>query len=337
LVVTSKVSYGLPLPYAYLRDIQSIPGVGLAVTGDHIGGYFRDPKNPVRANAIDPPAAYFALMRDEVSITPEELRRLEQTRTGAVVGPLIAQRFGWKVGDLITVRANGSDIQRNGSVDWTFTIVGIEQIKDPRELHQFGDDIRFQYSYLDEARALGRGRVVLFLVKPQPQLTDAQLAKAIDARFANSSAETRTVPLKELVLILVKQLGDVGFIVTSITAAVLFTLVLMIGNVTMHNVHERTPQFAVLKAIGFSNRGVALMVAAESALTCLLGAAVGIGIACFLLPMMKQVIDISGVGYSPLTLLPGVLVAVALAVLIGLLPAWRAQRLEIVAALAAAH
>lgn len=337
LVITSKASYGLPLPYAYLRDIAAAPGVGLAVTGDHIAGYFRDPKNPVRANAIDPADVYFELMHDEVSVSAEDLKRFKETRTGALVGPVIAQRFGWKVGDLITVHANGNYVQRNGSVDWTFTVVGIEQIKDPRELQQFGNDIRFQYAYLDEARALGRGKVALFLVKPQPPMTDGQLAKEIDARFANSSAATRTVPLKELILILVKQLGDVGFIVSSISAAVLFTLVLMLGNVMMHNIHERTPQFAVLKAIGFSDRRVALLVAAESATTCLLGATVGVAAACALLPMMKQVVDITGVSYSPLTLLPAVGVAVALAIAIGLIPAWRAQRLQIVDALAVNH
>jgi putative ABC transport system permease protein len=337
LAVTSKASYGLPLPYAYLREIQSVPGVDLAVTGDHINGHYRDPKNPVRANAIDPPGAYFALMHDEVSLSDADLKRFKETRTGAVVGPAIARRFGWKVGDLITLHANGNYVQRNGSVDWTFTVVGIEQVKDPREMHQFGDDIRFQYAYLDEARALGKGNVALFLVKPQPTVTDGQIAKAIDARFANSASETRTVPLKELVLILVKQFGDVGFIVSSITAAVLFTLVLMLGNVMMHNIYERTPLFAVLKAIGFSNRRVALLVAAESAMTCLLGASVGVAAACLLMPMMKQVVDITGVSYSPLTLLPGVAVALALAVGIGLIPAWRAQRLQIVAALAVHH
>ena len=54
----------------------------------------------------------------------------------------------------------------------------------------------------------------------------------------------------------IKQLADIGLIVTSIMGAVFFTLILLTGNTMMQAVRERTSELAVLKTIGFSSNSV---------------------------------------------------------------------------------
>lgn len=334
LAVFNKSSYGLPLPYAYRQEIESMPGVGLVNVVSGIDGYYREPENTIHADAVDP-RAFFAIQSDQIAVSDEQLKLLEKTRTGAIVGPKIANKYGWKIGDLITMHANGNYIQTNGSLDWTFSIVGIFTVKNPDSMDQFGNRIAFQYAYLDEARLWNRGKVDMFMVKPAAAADAGRLADALDARFANSSYETRSMPMKALVLVILKQLGDIGIIINSITAAVLVTLAFMTGNAMMHSIHERIPEFAVLKALGFSDRLVSMLIAGESLLLCSLGAAAGIGAAYLLIPVMRKslhVIDLSAVG-----LLPGVIMALILAVLVALTPAWWAQRLQIVDALAARH
>jgi putative ABC transport system permease protein len=330
LVVTNKTSLSSPLPYAYLNTIASMPEASLVSTEDTIGAYYREPTQPVFAEMMDP-AAYFAMNRDHLSITPEQLKAMQETRTGAIIGPTIAAKYGWKVGDVVTLHTNGNYIQQNGSVDWAFNIIGIAKISDGDNLAEYGNRFLVQYAYVDAARAVNKSRVGMFVVKPSPSVSTDTLANLIDTRFANSSFETKTLPLRDFFLMLLKQLGDIGLIINAITAAVLATLAFMTANAMMHTFHERTPDFAVLKAIGFSDRLVALLIVVESLVICGIGAAVGIGGAFLLLPMLRQVIH--RVDLSPVALLPGVATALVLAIVVALLPALRAQRLQIVDAL----
>ncbi len=332
VVVMNKSAYGLPLPYAYRQAIESTPGVALVSVNTVVDGYYRDPKNTIQADAVDI-QPFLAMRSAQIDITSEQLKALQATRTGAIVGPKIAAKYGWKVGDRITMQGNGKFIQEDGSLDWTFTVVAILNVKDRGVMDQLGGRILFQHAYLEESRLIGKGNVDLFLVKPQ-QFSDAgQVAQVIDARFANSSFETRSTPLQALALTILKQVGDIGFLVVLITGVVLATLAFMIGNAMMHTFHERIPELAVLKTLGFSNRFVALMTVAESLLVCALGAGGGLGLAYMLAPVINRklpVIELSQTG-----LLPGVAMAMILAVAVALIPAWRAQKLQIVDALAA--
>lgn len=330
LVVTNKTSLSNSLPYADLNIIAAMPEVSMVSTEDTIGGYYREPTQPVFAEVMDP-TAYFSMNRDHLSITDEQLKAMGETRTGAIIGPTIATKYGWKAGDQVTLRTNGNYIQQNGSVDWTFNIIGIAKITNADDLQEYGNRFLVQYAYVDEARAFNKSRVGMFVVKPAASVSTDTLSNLIDTRFANSSFETKTLPLRDFFLMLLKQLGDIGLIINAITAAVLATLAFMTANAMMHTFHERTPDFAVLKAIGFSDRLVALLIVAESIVICGIGAAIGIGGAFLLLPMLRQVIH--RVDLSPTALLPGVGIALVLAIAVALVPAIRAQRLQIVDAL----
>ena len=133
-----------------------------------------------------------------------------------------------------------------------------------------------------------------------------------------------------------KQLADIGLIVGSIMGAVFFTLLLLSGNTMMQAIRERTAEIAVLKTLGFTDRGVVALVLAESVLLIVLGGIVGMALAAVVVPAVTA-------GSGGMLNLPPVTsaiwgLALALMLLFGLvvgaLPSLRAMRLNIVDALA---
>jgi putative ABC transport system permease protein len=101
-------------------------------------------------------------------------------------------------------------------------------------------------------------------------------------------------------------------------------------------VRERTSELAVMKTIGFSSTSVLMIVLAESVLLVLLGGVLGLGLASVLGPIVSAgsggVINMPPVHAGSWLLGVGLMVAIGL--LVGVLPALRAMRLNIVDALA---
>jgi putative ABC transport system permease protein len=163
-----------------------------------------------------------------------------------------------------------------------------------------------------------------------------RVAKAIDALSANSDHETKTQTEEAFNQAFIKQIGDIGLIVTAIMAAVFFTLLLLTGNTMAQAVRERIPELAVLKTIGFSNRSVLLLVLSEAVLLVGIGAVLGLALAPI---AMKMATTMSG-GFiqlpsslPPETWVTGLVLMLAFGVAAGVLPALRAMRLNIVDAL----
>jgi putative ABC transport system permease protein len=103
----------------------------------------------------------------------------------------------------------------------------------------------------------------------------------------------------------------------------------------MQAVRERTSELAVLKTIGFSSRSVQAMVLAESVLLLLLGGLIGLAVVSLIVPGIGAasggMIPVHGVSAS--TWVIGIALMLAIGVIVGWIPAWRAMRLNIVDAL----
>jgi putative ABC transport system permease protein len=129
-----------------------------------------------------------------------------------------------------------------------------------------------------------------------------------------------------------KQMADINFIVTSIVGAVLFTLLFLTGNTMMQSMRERIPELAVLKTLGFSDGTVSAFVLCESLLLCVMSALLGLGLAWLaFIPLGNFMGNLQ---FKPEVLYVGIALATGLAIVSGMPPAWRAQRLNIVDALA---
>ncbi len=326
LYVQSRISFTEPLPSADLPQIEAVPGVAGVAYATWFGTYFQDPKNFVFSFPVD--ADRYFTIYPELKLPADQRDALAHTRTGAVIGRALADKYGWKIGDKVPLHSQ-IWTQKGGSSDWSFDIVGIyDSPEEPARATQF----LFNHAYFDEARSFSKGKIGWYIVKIGDPSRATEIAGNIDKLFANSPDETKTVTEKENAQSFLKQIGDINFIVDAIVGAVLFTLLFLTGNMMMQSVRERIPEFAVLKTLGFSDSGVLALVLSESLLLCLAAAAIGLAAASAIFPMLKDVVGV--VKLPAVVLLIGFVIAVLLALISGLPPAWRAKRLNIVDALA---
>ncbi|HVT34478.1 MAG TPA: ABC transporter permease, partial [Nevskiaceae bacterium] len=223
---------------------------------------------------------------------------------------------------------------RDGTNVWPLDIVGIYagNTKDV----VFGASILVNYDYVDEGRSQSKGTSSIYLVRVADPRSAGEIAQRIDKLFANSPYETKTMSEQQLVADSVKQIGDIGFVVNSIVAAVFFALLFSVGAVMMQSIRERIPELAVLKTLGYSDAAVALLVGAESLLLCASAGVLGL-IAAWLalkpaahaiasvLPLLRMTQE---------TVIAGVVFALALGLVSAIVPVWQSARLTIVAGLA---
>ena len=330
LITTNKYSITLQLPFSDTQQIRSVPGVAEVTWLTWFGAYYQESKNFIFALPIDTDT-YFNLHKDEFMVSDEQMNAFRTTRTGALVNAALLTKFGWKVGDKVPLHST-IWTQKDGSLDWTFDIVGSFLAKDATQQSQQSSSVLFHYEMFDEGRSFGKGDVGWFEERVANPGEAGAIAGRIDALFANSSDETKTQPAKDFTMAFIKQFGDIGFVLHAILGAVFFTLLFLTGNTMMQSVRERIPELAVLKTLGFGDGTVLGLVISESLLLCLTAAVIGLALSYAALPIIKQ--GLQGVELSPRALLPGLGVAVILALIVGFPPALRAMRLNIVDALA---
>jgi putative ABC transport system permease protein len=329
LSVHSRGSFS-DLPLAHYAHIKQVPGVKLVSYSNYVGARYQKPTQQLLIIIAEPHD--WADMTHDVVIAPAYVEALAKTRTGTIVGMALARKYGWKIGQRISLQTDVA--QKNGSKDWAFDIVGFLEHKDPASRNR-STMILINFGYYDEARASDNGMVQQYMVRVADPKRAAAVADAIDNQFSNSAYETRTESWREIAQAQFRSLGDLDFTVHAITAAVLFSLLFSIGASLMQNVRERTPELAVLKTVGFTDGAVVALLVAEAALLCLVSAALGLGLARLLYWIASRVNFIGGKLDIPASVLAaGAALAVSLALISAMLPAWRAMRLQVAEALA---
>jgi putative ABC transport system permease protein len=108
----------------------------------------------------------------------------------------------------------------------------------------------------------------------------------------------------------------------------------LIMNVMLVAVSQRTAEIGLLKAVGARNRQIVALFLTEAACLSLLGAAAGIAFGAGGIWLMKLIFPVLDFAAPPWASLSAVAVAVASGLLFGILPARRAAALDPVAALA---
>jgi putative ABC transport system permease protein len=327
LYVQSRISMSDGLPLSYLQQIQSVPGVRAVTHWSYFGGYYQDVQNSLPVFAIDA-STQFAVY-PKIKIPNDQIAAMQRTRTGAIVSAEIAAKYGWQIGDKVPLQTS-IWTKKDGSDTYPVEVVGIMDIS----AYNAGSFPAFyiNYDYFDEARAFGNGSVLYYIVSIDDPRRGAAIAAAIDALFANSSDETTTQTEQVFAQSQIKQVGDINLIANSIVGAALFTLLFLTGNTMMQSVRERIPELAVLKTLGFSDRKVLALILLEAAFLCVIAGLVGLGLARTAFLMMGSLFG--ALSPSALVLEAGLGIAILLAVVSGLPPAWRSTRINIVDALA---
>ncbi len=328
LIVRHKVSIIQMLPQSYESKIEAIDGVDNATHSTWFGGIYQKPSNFFAQMPIEPEELFE--MFPEFVISDEHKAAWLETRSGAMVGRGLVDRFGWKLGDRIPINAT-IWTKKDGGRTWEFDLVGIyEGAEKGTDTSQFF----FRYDFFDESRAFGRGLVGWYTVRIEDPNKAPEVALAIDDLFANSQQETKSEPEGAFIQGFANQIGNIGFIIMSIMSAVFFTILLVAANTMAYTVRERTSELAVLKAIGFTDQGVLALVLAESLALTFVGGAIGLGLAWLLVSMGDPTNGSFPVFYLPITdLFLGFVLIVAMAFVAGILPALQAQRLQIADAL----
>jgi len=329
LVVRHKISLIQLLPESYQARMERIPGVSSAVHATWFGGIYQKPSNFFAQMAVQPEP--YLDMFPEFVLPDDQRAAWLATRSGAIAGKVLAERFGWKIGDRIPINAT-IWFKKDGGATWEFDLVGIYT---GGEKNTDTSQFLFRYDFLEETRGkFGSGQVGWYTVRISDPARATETAAAIDKEFANSPAETKTEPEGAFIQGFAKQIGDIGKIMMSIVAAVFFTILLVAGNTMAYSVRERTNELAVLKAIGFSDRKVLGLVLGESMLLTCLGGGIGLAFAWLLISLGDPTRGSLPVFYLPgRDIFVGIGLVLAMGLLAGFLPALRAQHLHIADAL----
>ena len=327
LVIENRVGLMMTMPISYADQVRAIPGVK-SVTNDHwFGGVYQDEKNFFPQFVIDP--ENHLKVYPEFIVPEDQWSNFVKDQQGAVVGAKTAERFHWKVGDRIPIRNSIYGPTKT----WEFNLDGIYHTKNAE-----GDESQFwlQWKNFDEnVPALVKSTAGWYILRLDSPDDAVRVAKAIDAKYSNSSWETKTETESAFQAGFAKQFGNIEFLIVSIGSVVFFTLLLVTGNTMAISVRERTAELAVLKAIGVTDGTVLFLVLGEAMLIAFVGGVLGLLLAWAAIPGISAALT----GLLPPLLLSkpmlglGLAFAIFVGMVSGVLPGVGAMRMRVVNAL----
>lgn len=319
LVVQNATAITNKLPLSYEEKLRKIPGVVAICKQQWIGNYYQDKRNYFPNFAVD--AASFENVFDDYRVDPAQLAAWKADRRGALVGRELMQRFGWRLGQRITLQRNIYPF------DAELTIRGIVD----HPVQQSSLFFHFDYFIESMPRVSAVGT---YWLKVGRRAFTAPVSEQIDAMFHNSDFPTETYSEKEYQAGQVAWLGNVTLLFTALSGCAVAMVVILAAITMSMSARERTGEIAVLKAIGFPAPLVLATLLAEFALLTTIGGGLGIAAA----KETFNVIDmtklsagaVKGFAITPALFAACALAAAATGLLAGGLPALRATRLTVV-------
>jgi putative ABC transport system permease protein len=326
-----KVTFIMSLPKRYIDTVRGTPGVTKATWASWFGG--KDPKDPQNffaSLAVDP--ATFLDVYDEISVTPEVKERWKTTKQGAIVGDVLAKRMGLQVGDKLPME---SAIYPG---EYQFEIVGIYTATAKSvDRSQF----LFQWDYLNDGLPEKRREQIGWIVsRIDDPSKSADISAGIDRIFDEKDVQTVTMSERAMNLSFMAMFEAILTALGVVSAIILGIMMMILGNTIAMAVRERTNEYGVLRAVGFLPKHVAMFIVGEAFTIGVLSALLGVAISY---PIVEQ-----GMGrwleenmggwfpyfqIDPKTTATAVLLAIALAVVASLVPAYRASKLPVTQAL----
>ena len=323
LVVSPRASMAMPMPVSYTKQIAALPGVAAVSPFSYFAGHYGGGDALIPALAFDAGSVF--LFFGDWKVPEDEKQAFLRERTALIVGRKLAQRYAWKIGEPIHLTSS-----MYSGLSLEFVIRGIYTAREDETV------ALFHWDYLNEA--LGRRNTASqFWLLAQSPADVPRLMQAIDATFRDAPVETRTGTLKQVMLDFLNLLGNVQAILVSISAAVLFAVLMVVANAMAMSVRERIPEFATLRALGFRRVHILSWLAAECLSISLAGAVLG-WLAASEVARLASRFAVGGamparlvVGGPALGLLG--LVAIFISLASSLVPAYRAWKLSISEAL----
>ena len=324
LVTRNAVSLVFPLPLSYKEKIRQIEGVKGVSYGTWFGGIYIDEKN-FFANYAMEPKTYLAMF-PEIITPPEQMAAFLRDRKGAVAGRKLVERYGWKIGDIITLK--GTIFPGN----WDFILRGIYRGRDNTvdETAFF-----FHWNYLNEAlKKAGRSwadQVGWYLIEIKDPHIAADVSLRIDKTFKNSLAETLTETEKAFQLSFISMTEAIVVAIQLVSFVIIFIIMAVVANTMAMTARERIGEYAIFKTLGFSGMHISGLIFGESMCITMLGATLGIILtfpaARIFAKELNQFFPIFNVNRE--TIYMDIVAALVVASVAALFPAWRAVHIRI--------
>ncbi|QXE89034.1 ABC transporter permease [Geomonas subterranea] len=324
LVTRNAISLVFPLPISYLERIRGVSGVTTVSYGNWFGAYYKEPKNFFANYAIEP-RGYMELY-PEFILSPKEKNDFLLDRKGCIVGERLARTYGWKVGDLITLKGTIYPGQ------WEFVLRGIYHGKEKATEERI---LLFHWNYLNETmrqtvprRADQVGYFVVGVKKPE---LAPDVALAIDSLFKNSLAETLTETEKAFHMSFVSMTEAIMIAIQIVSYMVIAIIMVVAANTMAMTARERIGEYATLKTLGFKGGHLAGLIFGESVAISFLGGVLGVvatfPAAAWIETELAQFFPYFSV--SSETLLLELLAALSVGVVSGIFPTWRGATIRI--------
>jgi putative ABC transport system permease protein len=338
LIVQSALSLFAHLPISMQQKLEPIPGVTGVTHWTWFGGLYIDQQHFFARFMVDVPSMR-KTFGDRSSDPDMELiegswEEFEKDRTGCIVGRGLLERF--RDAEKKPLFALGNVVPIQGDIypgDYRFTVRGVYKSHKPN----FDESTMFfHWNYVDETTGR-RGEVSTFTLLLDDPAHAPQVAQAVDDQFANSATRTRTLTEQAFNLQFMGMWGNLPVFLTFIGGAILFAAFMVTLNTLLLNARERISEVGVLKTLGFPDGAIGMLNMVEALVLCLLGGALGTGIAILLF-------NHSSFGMSMDAFVPGFRVvtgtaaeamgiALAIGLVSGLIPSLYAARIPLVNAL----
>jgi putative ABC transport system permease protein len=319
LVVQSAISLANLLPYAHEQKIRQLPGVVDTAKLQWIGAYYKEKSNFFANFAID--VDKMPTVFDDYKVDPKEFAAFAADRRGALVGKDLMTRFGWKVGDRITLKRQIFPFDPELTIRGTY----VHPVQTT--------SVFFPMEYFQQSMG-NQGEVGTFWVKVKDPKQMAAISQQIDAMFKNSDAPTETFTEKEFQQNFMSMMGNVRLLFTAVSSCAIFMVILLAAITMSMSARERVTEIAVLKAIGFEQRLVLGIMLTEFILLTIIGGAAGsVGA-----KLIYTLVDMGKVTHGflqnfaihPKTLAICLASSAAVGLIAGGLPALRASNLRVV-------
>ena len=322
IITRDRVSLAFFLPAYYRDKIRSVSGVVAVAPMTYFGNHYKDDRSVnAFAQVATDPDEYPKVASDKI-VPPDQLLAWQRDRTGAMVDVELAKKYGWKIGDRVTLDSPYFPVKPE------LTIRAMYSIDPPARA------LYFSSKYLEESVSWFKGRAGWYITQVASPQDVAPVSQAIDELFRNAPQRTKTESQQAFQLSFIATLGNVKVFILSICGAVVFAILLVSSTTMAMSIRGRTREVAVLKTLGFTRQLLLAIFIGEAIALSVAGGALGVlGAAAAIRWLTHSPLAIgipAGMRVTVPTMLASLLVAGTVGFVSGCLPAYNASRLSIV-------
>lgn len=268
VAVRHKVSITNMLPLRYGDWIRQQPEVEAAMALQWFGGQYQDPRNFFPNFAAEPENIVRIFREEIVTYSESNFKDFLKDRNGCIVGESLAQKYGWKVGDVIPLKGTIFPVNPRLTLRGTWKSI---RKSDEQVLY-------FHYKLLEEGVPWMKGRVGAFWVRVRRAEDVPRFIERTDRHFKDAVEPTQSETENAFQLNFLKMMGDIAGIIHAITGAVLIAILIVTANTMAMAIRERTTEVAVFRAMGFTRFQVMSLLMAEGILLSIMGGLTGMGL-----------------------------------------------------------